>query len=545
MPTFDLIREPWIPCLRPDGAIEEAGLRDALCRAHELRAVRDGMPTVEFGLYRLLVVLVLDIFRPEDAPMLGALMDEGRFDPAQVDAYFTKWGDRFDLFSQTHPFLQTAGMTGTKDVESVRNLLHTMFTGQSGRHFHHYRDDFAVSPAVAAKVLSSVSAFALNGGRSYSAGLSGAPPWYALIDAENLFSSLCLNTYVLPMSDEFGVPAWRDDQPITNERRSSTTFLEALTWGARRVQIIPEMGGVCSVSGQHSDTLVRSMTIAGGFMLADDMKALPWRDPNVAYRTNKEVQNPLRPEAGKGVWRDTAPLFLLTERDYGKEEKRVRYQRPAIVSQFIEMLGDYLDKTNPLCLSLYGLRANLGDAKVFEWYREALSLPIPLVLLNNFHLEVQGEMERAGDVDYALRKAIKLCHTSEERAQTARQRNKNDKALLSLMHGAQRQFWAELRPAYDRFLREIAPLPAWQKEGWEEVRARWWSAIRKAGTAALGQAIGDLDADAGALKRQVLAEKSFASTLFTLLMTDDEKAARDAKKKAKPGAQKTKGEPAV
>ena len=540
MPTFDLIRESWIPCLRPDGTTEEVGLRGALCRAHELLALRDPMPTVEFGLYRLLVVLVLDIFRPEDVQMLGDLIAEGRFDAAQVDAYFDRWQDRFELFSPTHPFLQTAGMNGTKDVEPVRNLLHTMFTGQSGRHFHHYRDDFAVSPAIAARMLSSVSAFAINGGRTYSAGLNGAPPWYTLIDGETLFSTLCLNTFVLPMSDEFGVPAWRDDRPVVNERRSSTTYLEALTWRARRIQIVPETGGVCSVSGKHSDTLIRNMVIAGGFMLANEMKNLPWRDPNVAYKTNKEAQNPLRPEIGKAVWRDTAPLSLLTERDYGKEEKLVRYQRPAIVNQFSELLGYYLDKSSSLCLHLYGLRANLGDAKVFEWHREVLALPKPLVLQNKFHLEVQIEMDRANDVSKEIQKSIKLCHTSEYRAQKNKKKNKNEKALQALVVDAHRQFWAELRPAYDRFLQEIAPLMASEKEGWEAARSRWWGAIRRAGTAALGQAIGDLDTDAGALKRQVLAEKSFSNALFNRLMTEDEKVARDANNKTRAGSKKTK-----
>lgn len=530
MSTFDLIREPWIPCLRPDGNVEEVGLREALCRAHELRAIRDPMPTVEFGLYRLLIVLVLDIFRPEDTQMLSDLMAEGRFDPTIVDAYFAQWQKRFDLFSATHPFLQTAGMTA-EAAKPLAGLLPPIPSGTNAAHFHHEHEaTFGVSPAAAARLLASMSPFMTAGGAGLAPSINGAPPWYALIVEENLFETLCRNAYVLNRQKlALGTPAWRDDRALNPaERCKGADLLEGWTWRPRRIQLVPGEPGTCALTGTQTDGLVRTMKFAAGASCD-----FTWRDPSVPYKIDDKGPKVMRPQENKEVWRDTAPLALLNQRDYTRGDVAIQFQRPAVIDQIVLMTQDkYIDK-GPLQLTLYGMRTDL-KMKVFEWQRALLSLPKPLVLQDKFHTEIQDEMERAGQVASRLRYAVKLTYDREGAG--------NKAAFDSLVAYAQRQFWADLRPAYDRFLREIAPIAASQKEGWEAARGRWWQAIRTAGKAALTQAIGNLDTDARALKRQVLAEKAFANALFIILMTDDEKAARDTKK-TKPGAKKTQGEP--
>ena len=528
MPTFDLIREPWIPCLRPDGTAEEVGLREALCCAHELMALRDPMPTVEFGLYRLLVVLVLDIFRPEDTQMLGDLMAEGCFEAGRVDAYFDRWQDRFGLFSPTHPFLQTAGMEG-ETAKPLAGLLPPIPSGTNAAHFHHDRESaFGVSPAAAARLLASVASFMTAGGAGLAPSINGAPPWYALITEDTLFETLGRNAYVMDRQKiALGIPAWRDDRPLNPaERCKSADLLEGWTWRPRRIQLVPGEPGMCALTGAKADLLVRTMKFAAGASCD-----FIWRDPHVPYKIDDKGPKVMRPQEDKDVWRDTAPLALLNQRDYTQGGAAIQFRRPAVIDQLVQMTqAEYIDK-GPLRLTLYGMRTDL-KMKVFEWHRTTLSLPKPLVLQDKFHGEVQREMERAGDAAYALRKAVKMTFDREGEG--------NKAAFDSLAAYAQRQFWADLRPNYDHFLQEIAPLSASQKEEWDTARGRWWAAIRRGGKAALEQAIGDLDADAGALRRQVLAEKSFSNALFRLLMTDDEKAARDADKKTKAGTKKTK-----
>ena len=529
MPTFDLIREPWIPCLRSDGAAEEVGLREALCRAHELLALRDPMPTVEFGLYRLLVVLVLDIFRPEDVQMLSDLIAEGRFDAARVDAYFDRWQDRFDLFSPTYPFLQTAGLGG-EGAKPLAGLLPPIPSGTNAAHFHHDPEGtFGVSPAAAARLLTSVAPFMTAGGAGLAPSINGAPPWYALITEDTLFETLCCNTYVLDRQRiALGIPAWRDDRPINPaERCKSADLLEGWTWRPRRLQLVPGERGTCALTGAKADPLVRTMRFVAGASCD-----FVWRDPNVPYKIDDKGPKVMRPQEDKEVWRDTAPLALLNQHDYTKGDTAVQFRRPAVIDQLVLMTQDEYIEKGPLRLTLYGMRTDL-KMKVFEWHRTMLSLPKPLVLQDKFHTEVQKEMERAGDVAYAMRKAIKMTYDREGAG--------NKTAFDSLAAYAQRQLWAGLRPNYDRFLQEITPLLTSQNEEWEIARARWWAAIRQEGFAALEQAIGDLDTDAAALKRWVMAEKSFSNALFRVLMTDNEKAARDTNKKNKASTKTKKG----
>src|SRR5579871_2243364 len=102
--SYDLLHKPWIPLVNQKGQTEEAGLRDALLKAHRYREIRDPMPTVEFGLYRLLTALALDIYQPDSLERLAELLDAGAFDSRRADEYFARHADRFDLFHNRYPF---------------------------------------------------------------------------------------------------------------------------------------------------------------------------------------------------------------------------------------------------------------------------------------------------------------------------------------------------------------------------------------------------------------------------------------------------------
>ena len=106
MPKFDLIQEPWIPVVTLEGAAQVLSLAELFAAAPELAEVRDENPLVEWGLYRFLIALVLDMFRPEREADVALLAQAKRFDPAVVSDYLGRHGDRFDLFSAQHPFLQ-------------------------------------------------------------------------------------------------------------------------------------------------------------------------------------------------------------------------------------------------------------------------------------------------------------------------------------------------------------------------------------------------------------------------------------------------------
>jgi CRISPR system Cascade subunit CasA len=529
VPTFDLTEEPWIPVVRLDtGKLEEVGLREALCRAHEYRAVRDPLPTVEFGLYRLHAVLALDIFQLEDTDMLGALRDEGQFDAATVHAYFDKWQDRFDLLSKQYPFLQTAGME-REGAKPLAGLLPPIPSGTNAAHFHHGQEgEFGVSPAAAARLLTSIAPFMTAGGAGLAPSLNGAPPWYALIVGDTLFDTLCRNAYVLDRQKiALGEPSWRSKRVVMpGERCTGADLLEGWTWRPRRLQLVPGAAGRCSLTGQDSPVLVHSMKFAAG--ASCDFTKGGWRDPSVPYRIDEDGPKVMRPQESKAVWRDTAPLALLSSRSYTRGESKFQFERPHIIEQWVEMIQSQYAEDGPLNLTLYGMRTDL-KMKVFEWYREPLALPRSLVLKDDFAMRVQKEMERADSIAYALKKAIQKTYKREGKG--------NAKAFDDLIAYTQRQYWSSLHGTWERLLGEIAPLSAAQDAEWTKSRAAWWEALGGAGRAALTQAIGDLDTDAEALKRQVEAEQSFQGALHSILVTEEEKAAREAAKKSR----KTKG----
>ncbi len=524
--TFDLITRAWIPIIRGDGTAAEVGLREALHSAHEMRVVRDPLPTVEFGIHRLLVALALDIFQPQDVEALGGLLENGRFDAGRIDAYFTQWHDRFDLFSASHPFLQTEGMDG-EPGKPLAGLLHPMPSGTNAAHFHHgHEEQFGVGAPAAARLLTTIAPFMTAGGAGLSPSINGAPPWYSLVLGETLFETVCLNIYVLDTQKyPLGIPAWRDDRPLVVDRCTKADLLEALTWRPRRIQIVPGDGGVCALTGIEEPILVRTMKFAPGVSCG-----FPWRDPSVPYKADDKGERVVRPQEGRPVWRDTAPLALLHEADYRSGDNPVRFTRPYLLDQFQQIVrpGDgYLPRDTPLRMTLYALRTDL-KMKTFEWHREELSLPRDLVLQDKFHRDVMVETNRAGEVARAIRSGVKLTYDREGAG--------NKSAFETLIGHAERQFWGELRPHFDDLLTGLAALSAVQKAEANAVIEAWQVGLRRVAQAAFEDAVGDLDADAEALRRQVMAGQAFRRSLTFALATDEERAAWKARKNTKAKA---------
>jgi len=544
MPTFDLLAERWVPVVRGTGESEELSLLDVLAQAPSLRETRDPMPIVEFGLYRLLVALVMDIHGLTELVDLADLLAAGRFDEAKMERYFATWHDRFDLFHPEHPFLQTAGMNGSEG-KPLAALLPAVPAGTNVLHFHHYHEgSFSVSPAVAARLLTTMAPFMTAGGRSLSPSINGAPPWYVLIRGDSLFETICLNCCAVPLPQASGAapPAWRNDVPPSERRARSASLLEALTWRPRRVQLLLGEAATCAVTGQQYASTVRRMHFTRGASCD-----FTWIDPNVAYEIGADRTRPLRPREGRQLWQDTGPLALLRQQDYESARRRVklRYERPALVGQFAELVrGGHLGRRAELRLVVYGMRTDLKK-KVFEWHRESLSLPVPLMWRSALRAQAQQAMDEAESAAWSLHVAVELLHLSDAKKALAQgplreleravqkaekevrsRRARTSGAARRLAASAERRLWSELRPHYDDLLRALAHLSEdAPDEAYEECRRRWRKQVRHTARQAVDEAIGDLDTDADALVRQVNARTWLRRRLWWLTASPDEKAA--------------------
>jgi CRISPR system Cascade subunit CasA len=105
-PSFNLVDEPWLPCLTPEGRTCALSLREALQHAHELVEL-SANPPITAALTRLLIAVVHRVLDgPKDKQAWADTWGKGCFDPAAVDAYLDRWKARFDLFDPLQPFFQ-------------------------------------------------------------------------------------------------------------------------------------------------------------------------------------------------------------------------------------------------------------------------------------------------------------------------------------------------------------------------------------------------------------------------------------------------------
>ncbi|MDX2007844.1 MAG: type I-E CRISPR-associated protein Cse1/CasA [Meiothermus sp.] len=530
-PSFDTSKEPCVP-VYGGGSSMELSLRDALVRAHEFQGIRHELPTVEFGLYRLLVVLMGDIFFvesgvPLNTQRLGELLARGRFEAARVDDYFAKY-PRFDLFDEDRPFLQVGKMH--EKEKPVAGLLHPVPSGTNVNHFHHAtEDEFAVSAKSAFQLVAAYGLFAVSmkagPNAQYPYSINGAaPPIYALIRGEDLFQTLCLNLCAFELSYARkdtalpDAPAWRWERSVGGVR-SSSGYLESLTWMPRRVQLILGEGGKCSIDGSIHELLVHRMKFGVGDSTKDysvkKSKPFPWIDPNVAYQRMDEGLNAVRMREERELWRDTSALALI-------QDGEQMFQRPRVVDQFVELSRDGLTGGESLSLNLYGFRTQ--DAKYCEWQYDTLMLPKPLVTNSVFGSEVQDWMSGAEKICNVLVGAMGYLHPKRYRQENEAANNPKSKRKFRRWEDQsfdkvryenfrkkityiERRYWESLRPVFDELLGELASLQETTLNQRQSLRDTWRKTLEKSARTGFDLAIKGLETKSQALERVTRARR--------------------------------------
>ncbi len=310
--TFDLITQPWIPCIRNDGTAVELGLRDVIAEAHTLAGIHDESPPVVVSLHRLLLALLHRVYGPESVKDWRELWQAGQFDPGPLDAYFVRWRHRFDLFDAQRPFYQTPD--DRVQPKSVSILLPELASGNNATLFSHTTDDMHIvlTPAQAARTLIAALSFG-------SAGLSGLPQKFTdctctrgiifLAEGATLLETLLLNLPAPSFLPQFGdgsdAPAWEMENAYTPEREIPHGYLDYLTWQNRRILFLPEETPAGPVAAR--------VTVAPGLRMDPDAATT---DPMKLYRLDKKRGRlVLRFDQERAVWRDSSSLFRLRSGD--------------------------------------------------------------------------------------------------------------------------------------------------------------------------------------------------------------------------------------
>ncbi|MFH0988510.1 MAG: type I-E CRISPR-associated protein Cse1/CasA, partial [bacterium] len=195
--SFNLWSEPWI-ALERDGIVTRHSIHDALLNAHNYFAIYDPSPLVVVGIHRLLTAILQDALNPQENHDLEQLWKDGKFPADNIERFGKQYADRFDLFSEDKPFLQSADLSlfpKTKDEQKEKTTVARLFPETpSGTLIAHYRhgteDERVFSPATMAAGMVSIPPFATSGGPGLMPSINGVPPIYVLPGGKTLFESL-------------------------------------------------------------------------------------------------------------------------------------------------------------------------------------------------------------------------------------------------------------------------------------------------------------------------------------------------------------------
>lgn len=439
--SFNLITEDWIPCVTHAGEYQELSLAGLFENAHELRGIEDQNPLVVAAIYRLLLAIVhRAIDGPKGRKEWRTLWRAGKFDQ-RFPAYLEEWEVRFDLFSEKHPFYQTAGLR-TDNLTPITKLFHEKASKHNKTLFDHRFDDdvLPISPSDATRAVLVMQQSALYGGISSKSNLgshrnfASAPltgKVSVFLQGKSLFQSLTMN--LLIFSGDVPMPRTKNDLPIwENKNLSQTTsairspegYFDYLTWQPRHIRLIPdERGYVTNVYFTQKDILK-----------SDTLDPLAWYKPN---------KKPYAFNPDRVFWRDSAPLFKFF---IHSNEKRLP---PLNLEQFAEV---YEESECSESLLLIGLASEEGGPVL--WRQEYMPIPNRI---QDSPLIAPSIVEWIGYVEKVF-KAL-----SDETRWFARQlltdgTRKADagdvtKVVSSL--GTFRYYWSRMETIFYSFLREL------------------------------------------------------------------------------------------
>ncbi|MBX6770504.1 MAG: type I-E CRISPR-associated protein Cse1/CasA [Chloroflexi bacterium] len=488
MAHFDLVYEPWIPCLRAvDGRSEELGLLAVLARAHELREISDPSPLVTITLHRLLLAILHRVLDGPRSPQAWwDLWNQGRFDHARFEAYFRRWSERFDLFHPEYPFYQTAGLPEEKSQVSAKLTPEVASPGNAVLLFDHTLDS-ALTPAEAARALIAYHAFAVGGlvtylpgeekHRSAKAGpLTGSA--VALVRGPTLFHTLLLNLHRYDPEDDVPCPAdpddapcWEQDDPVIPADRSPRGYLDYLTWQSRRSRLIPTVDA-------DGHIFVRQAVILKGFQFPDGFEQ-PGVETMVAFVKNPAARkggDPWKPigfNPERAIWRDSLALM---------QSIAGQSQRPKMLSWLSDLIVEgYLERHEVLPLDLFGMVTD--QANILLWRQERL--PLPLSYLQDSELiRVLGDAlglaeETARSLYAASRELAELLEAPGSDHPNARQPSREAVSTRVRSLAMETRYWSYLEAAFHTLLVELPAdraeshgevtygcqaLPAWARE---------------------------------------------------------------------------------
>lgn len=534
--SFNLWTQPWITVEQPDGGMALLSLEQTLLHAQDYRAIYDTSPLVIVGVHRLLTAILQSIVDPQKAKDLRDLWEAGCFPAGKIAEFGKKYEDRFDLFSQDAPFMQSADLPRKpeKGAKTIGYLADELPAGTATTHFRHGGDDDKVfCPSCAARGLLSIPAFASSGGAGIKPSINGVPPIYVLPMGETVFASLC-ESLVLPAFQpttatlaKDAMSAWQ--RPTVVQRGTELAhvgYVQSLVFMARRVRLQPELKtDRCTRCGATAPVLIKSIVYEMGESRPKD--AAFWRDPFAAYRqAENKPPIPVRPTEGKVLWREFGSLFLKDVT--GQNSKKITLLRPRVLDQLSSSPWDQILLGQPTFRCI-GMRTDM-KAKIFEWLDVGFDVPMALLMDDAAGLEVGKAVEVSEACASAIFSAFKVAFNTS---------TNNGERFESLRQRMRERYWTTLSAPFREFVLRLG-----SATDRNDVLNGWIATVMRAAFDEFKAAANQVGDDAVSLRQRVQGEAECRKALGAVRKryipeSDAETAARAARESQRGSKKRT------
>lgn len=400
--TYSVLEKPVIQVRLRNGEESDVSLRDAVLRAHEYEDVAGDNPLERYAVLRFLAAFVMDMLNMRTLADRRAVYLKGRFTQDEFDRYIgtcEKKGTSFDLFDPERPFMQAvftqeerrAHPKGNKPMASIDLALpsgnaHTFRCKNGGVKKHVAENDFECVPAKAFRAMLARQCFC-----GYS--LEGAKginnlPLYVYPVGNNLFETILFHTLskeeALPREYGEGTTAWRKDareDPPDEFEIPQATYLEALTWQPRRIQLLADADGMvrkvylkarCKFTGEYLD---------------------PNTIPNINGKTG-EIYT-LVPKITAPVWSNISSLLAPDE----------THPQPECIKGTLALFG--ANKPENVTLRFCGLSKDAMKYILYGWQEEEMELPESLLDDPAKARILRNDLRLLMDVTFAIPAEIK------------------------------------------------------------------------------------------------------------------------------------------
>lgn len=493
--SFNLIDQPWIPCIKHDGTVDEVSLRTLLVDAHNLRAICCETPIMTAAVLPVALALLHRVFGPKSISDWKRLWDGGMFPEEALDGYFARWHERFDLFHPERPFFQVRDerLTPKSTVYLAESIAN------SDTLFNHLLEETAAppGPAQAARVLITAQFFRLGGGvtgKSTPNLIDGSLARGVLFFAsgDSVFETLALNLvpypseHIMPYSTA-DRPVWEDDDPMLGRQPGKTIlkitprgYLDYLTWQTFHITLWPQ-------EGEAGQVVVPQATVIPVARLDEGVYS-PLKRYHRASAEDDWKFLYFSPE--KALWRDYHSLLALDDGNV---------KPPAVVDWLAELAErGLIPDHQPLQLAATSM---LADQAKPIFYRYEL-MPLPAVLLGDataFYIISQAIAD-AEKVAIGLRAAVNRLAEQVLMRGGDQIPDKNTRQNLVRQWDIQSRYWTHLERAFWDFL-EVLRIDMTEAQG------NWRETLTRTARDALAEASALSGTSAAALRGQVLAER--------------------------------------